>query len=93
MEFPPLDPKEIERQYVPGKPLVTPDDEKLLTTQMYKLHDWYMREVKDGRESLMVKVEKEHYIHEKDLWMEIEGFFQLFNQKALDKSIVSCYCL
>ena len=49
-EFPPLDPKEIERQNVPGKTLVSPDDEKLLTTQMYKLHDWYMREVKDGRE-------------------------------------------
>ena len=92
-EFPPLDPKEIEQQYVPGQPLVSPDDEKLLTTQMYNLHDWYMREVKDGRESLMVKVDKEHYIHEKDLWIENEEFFQLFNQKALDKSIVSCYCL
>ena len=92
-EFPPLDQKEMERQYVPGEPLVLPDDEKLLTTQMYKLHDWYMREIKKGMESLMVKVEKEHYVHKNALWIENSEFFQLFNQKALDKSIVSCYCL
>ena len=66
-EFPPTDPKELEWAYVPGNPLVSPEDEKLLSTQMHNLHDWYMREVKSGRESLMVKVKREHYIHEKDL--------------------------
>src|SRR6266566_70399 len=60
-EFPPTDPKELEWAYVPGNPLVSPEDEKLLSTQMHNLHDWYMREVKSGRHSLMVKVKREHY--------------------------------
>ena len=92
-EFPPEDPKELAWKYVPGNPLVSPEEEKLLSTQMHNLLDWYMREVNSGRQSLMVKVKREHYIHEKDLWIENEELFQLFNQKALDKSIVSCYCL
>ena len=92
-EFPPEDQNELAWAYVPGNPLVSPEEEKLLSTQMHSLHDSYMREVKSGRESLMVKVKREHYIHENDLWIENEEFFQLFNQKALDKSIVGCYCL
>ena len=66
----------------------------LLSTRMYELHQWYLREVKTAdRDSLMVKVEAEHYFHEKDLWVEFQEIFQLLNQDALDKSIVSCYCL
>lgn len=49
--------------------------------------------VKTDRESLMVKVKEEHYFHAKDLWVEFQELFQLFNQDALDKSIISCYCL
>ena len=92
-EFPPTDPKELEWAYVPRNPLVSPEDEKLLSTQMYRLHDWYMREVKSGRQSLMVSIKREHYYHEKHLWVEFPELFQLFNQDALDKSLVSCYCL
>ena len=41
----------------------------------------------------MVNVKHEHYYHEKALAIEYPELFQLFNQDALDKSIVSCYCL
>ena len=77
----------------PWEPFGQADEEELLSTQMRKLHDWYLREIKAGRESLMVKVKSEHYYHEKDVWIEFQEFFQLFNQDALDKSLVSCYCL
>ena len=61
---------------------------------MYELHQWYMKEVKTtDRESLMVKVPKGYYYHEKDMWVEFQEMFQLFHQDALDKSIVSLYCL
>jgi hypothetical protein len=74
--------------------MVKPEKIPLLSTRMYELHQWYMREVKTtARESLMVKVKEEHYYHAKDLWVEFQEMFQLFNQDALDKSIVSCYCL
>ena len=92
-EVPAFNVNELARKYVPGEPLVSKDEEKLLSTQMRNLHEWYLREIKVGRESLMVKVKPEHYYHEKDVWIENEELFQLFNQKALDKSLVSCYCL
>jgi hypothetical protein len=42
---------------------------------------------------LMVNVTKEHYICDNDRCIELEELFQLYNQDALDKSIISCYCL
>ena len=61
---------------------------------MYELHQWYMDITKiSNRESLMVNVKKDHYYHEKDVSIEYSKLFQLYNQDALDKSIVSCYCL
>ena len=61
---------------------------------MYELHEWYMKIAKTtNRESLMVQVKEEHYFHAKDLYVEFTELFQLFNQDALNKSIVSCYCL
>ena len=74
-EVPTMDLKELAWKYVPGKPLVRPDEEELLPTQMRKLHQWYLREVNAGRESLMVKVKPEHYYHEKYLWIENEELF------------------
>jgi hypothetical protein len=88
-----IDEKELAWKYVPGNPLVRPEEVELLSTQMRRLHDWYLREIKAGRESLMVKVKPEHYFHGKDVWIEFPEIFQLFNQDALDKSLVSCYCL
>ena len=86
--------EEIKRKYVRGQPLVEPDKVKNLPTRMYELHQWYMNITKiSNRESLMVNVKEEHYFREKALTVEYTELFQLFNQDALDKSIVSCYCL
>ena len=93
-ECPVLKEEEVKWKYARGKPLVKPDEVKLLPTRMYNLHTWYMQETANtDQESLMVKVKEEHYFHAKELWVEFQEMFQLFNQDALDKSIVSCYCL
>ena len=90
----PLREEEIKRKYVRGQPLVEPDEVKNLPTRMYELHQWYMNITKiSNRESLMVNVKEEHYFHEKAVSVEYSELFQLYNQDALDKSIVSCYCL
>ena len=90
----PLREEEIKRKYVGGQPLVEPDEVKNLPTRMYELHQWYMNITKiSNRGSLMVNVKEEHYFHEKALSVEYCELFQLYNQDALDKSIVSCYCL
>ena len=90
----PLREEEIKWKYVRGQPLVEPDKVKNLPTRMYELHQWYMDITKrSDRESLMVQVKKDHYYHEKPVTVEYSELFQLYNQDALDKSIVSCYCM
>ena len=90
----PLREEEIKRKYVRGQPLVEPDKVKNLPTRMYELHQWYMDITKiSNRESLMVNVNEEHYYHKKDVTVEYSELFQLYNKDALDKSIISCYCL
>ena len=84
---------ELAWRYVHGQPLVRPEEVGRLPTQMQKLHDWYMQVAKEGRTSLWVAVKKEHYFNENQIYIELEENFQLFNQDALDKSLVSCYCL
>ena len=90
----PLRESEIKWKYVRGQPLVAPDKVKNLPTRMYELHQWYMNITKiSDRLSLMVNVKQDHCYHEKALSIEYSELFQLYNQDALDKSIVSCYCL
>ena len=93
-DMPVLKEEEIKRKYARGQPLVKPEEVKKLPTRMYELHQWYMDIIKrSDRESLMVYVKKDHYYHEKVVAVEYSELFQLYNQDALDKSIVSCYCL
>ena len=53
----------------------------------------FERERDQPNNTIMVNVKKEHYYHEKALSIEYTELFQLYNQDALDKSIVGCYCL
>ena len=93
-DMPVLTEEEIKRKYARGQPLVEPEEVNKLPTRMYELHKWYMNITKiSDRLSLMVNVKEEHYFHEKALSVEYSELFQLYNQDALDKSIVSCYCL
>ena len=85
---------EIKWKFVRSQPLDKPEDVNKLPTRMYELHQWYMDIIKrSDRESLMVYVKKEDYYHEKAVTVEYSELFQLYNQDALGKSIVSCYCL
>ena len=83
-----------EHRYVYGKPLVK--DESSLSTMMRRLHDWYMKTCKEfeGRNTLYMRVKKEHDLLGIELLpIPFEEFFQFFNQLALDKTTVTCYCL
>ena len=76
-----------------GKPLVKPGTP--LTTMMRRFHDWYMDICsKSGTNTLTLRVKEEHDLVGIDLLsVPYEEFFQFFNQKTLDKTIISCYCL
>ena len=83
-----------EHRYHYGKPLVK--HERSLTTMMRRFHDWYMKTCREsgGTNTLYLRVKEEHDLVGIDLLMvPFEEFFQWFNQKALDKLTVTCYCL
>ena len=83
-----------EHRYEYGKPLVK--DEKSLTTMMRRFHNWYMETCResDGKNALYLHIKEEHDLVANDLLtVPFEEFFEFFNQKALDKLMVFCYCL
>ena len=81
-------------RYEYGKPLVK--DEKSLTTMMRRFHNWYMETCREseGKNALYLHIKEEHDLVANDLLtVPFEEFFEFFNQKALDKLMVFCYCL
>ena len=83
-----------EHRYEYGKPLVK--DEKSLTMMMRKFHNWYMKTCREsgGTNTLYLRIKEEHDLVGNDLLhVPFEEFFEFFNQKALDKLMVFCYCL
>jgi hypothetical protein len=84
---------ELARKYVTGKPLVTPEQYRELPTQMRQLHDWYLREAKQGETLVMVKVTGEHYVNACGIYVEFSDLFELFHMDSINKSLISCYCL
>ena len=85
---------ELAYKYVLGKPLVRPEEVHHLPTRMRHLHQWYMDITKGGNANwLTVDVRDEHYFRPSTMHIEMSELFQLFNQDAIDKVIISCYCL
>ena len=80
-------------RYVHGQSLVRPEAVKFLPTQLRLLHQWYMKAAKDGQDHLWVAYRKEHYFTDDAMYIPFSDIFQLFNQDAIDKALVSCYCL
>ena len=85
---------DIAYKYKYGEPLVRPEEVNNLPTKMWRLHKWYMAAAKEGATYIRVKIKEEHFFRGEDLvQIEFEELFFLFNQKEMDKSLVSCYCL
>ena len=83
-----------EHKYVYRKPLIK--DERSLSTMMRRLHDWYLKICREsgGRSTLYARVKPEHDLVGIELLpILFEEFYQFFNQLALDKATVTCYCL
>jgi hypothetical protein len=83
----------MARKYEKGKSLVPPEIEKNLPTQMRKFHKWYMQAAQGTQDFLLMKISGDHFLGEDLVHIEFDEFFQLFNQDALDKFVVSAYVL
>lgn len=90
-EFPMVD---LAFRYEHGKPLVRLEELPHLPTQMWRLHDWYLKASKEGSNMIFVGIKDEHFFNGvEEMYVEFDELFQLYNQDALDKTIISCYCL
>jgi hypothetical protein len=80
----------VARKCVHGQPLVSKERYRDLPTHMRNLHDWYMlASEKDGQTMLVAKVAEEYYFCVDEIHIEFSELFQLMNQDALDKSLIS----
>ena len=79
--------------YVPGKQLVPFEQFQQLPTHMRSLHKWYMKAVKEDRIMIVAKVPHDYYFRADEVHVDFSELFQLYNFDALDKSLMSWYCL
>jgi hypothetical protein len=93
IEFMATDDVQLAYHYTYGEPLVRAAELPNLSTQLRRLHNWYLDACKDGQNWIMVAIRDEHYGRTDVMNIEFCELFQLFNQDALDKSLLSAYCL
>ena len=60
---------------------------------MRQLHQWYLKAAKEEIIGIMTGVKEEHYFQEYGVQVDFSDLFRLYNQRALDKAIVSSYSL
>jgi len=65
-----------------------------LSTQMYRLHQWYMEACKREDHFIRVRFKHEHYFRGDDaIPIEVNDLWHLFHKDALDKAFVSTWIL
>ena len=83
------------RLYTVGEYLVTRAEWLELPTHMRALHDWYMDEIRHNpdRKWIVMDVAPEYYFKKDEIHIEFNELFQLYHFDAIDKTLMSCYCL
>ena len=83
------------RKYVRPEPLVTHEEENSLPTNMRQLHSWYKDHIKNKncKEYITADDRAEHHFRRYGIHIQLPELFQLFNGRALDKSVIGCYIL
>jgi hypothetical protein len=86
--------QQIAYIYWHGAPLVKPEFVKDLPTKMRRLHKWYMEAYAESKNWIYAGYKHHHYGHgDSFLLIVFLELFQFYQQDALDKTIVSAYCL
>jgi hypothetical protein len=73
--------------------LVSKERLEELPTNMRYLHAWYINESKNGRIMIVASVPREYYGQPEEIHVDFDKLFQMYNCDALDKFLMSCYCL
>jgi len=93
-EFEPEAPK-IAYQYRHGAPLLEHESMiKDLPTKMRRLHNWYIKACAEEKNWIYAQFKQEHYGHgDGFVLIEFPELFMFYQGNALDKTLVSAYCL
>lgn len=87
---------DYQSRYIYGRSMCHPEKVRGLGTQIYKLHEYYLRVSSKHKEEelIAVRVRDRHYFRGDDvIWIDFSEVHQLLHMNALDKSLMSCYCL
>jgi hypothetical protein len=80
-------------KYEKRKSLVPPGKERTLSSQMRRLHEWYMDAAKGAREFLLLKITKDHFLGEDLIHIEFDEFFSYsIKTPSTNLSSVSMFC-
>ena len=81
-------------RYELGRSLFNPQCVHEHDTQMFAINKWCMEASKRGDNWIFVRIRQHHYFYGDDFtYVEFEELHQLCHLDALDKSLVSCFCL
>ena len=83
----------VKWKYELGKSLVPPEVVSVLPTQMYKLHQQYMRAMADCNFMQGAKIKDDDFLRGGIIWINWEEVYQLFRQEDLNISMVGLWVL
>ncbi|XP_071677519.1 uncharacterized protein [Lolium perenne] len=84
---------DIAPKFVYGADLVSKERLHKLPTHMRNLHQWYIDACKENTSYIVADIPEDYYFRKEEIHIEMNELWQLFNLDALDKSLMSCYCL
>ncbi|KAK1632145.1 hypothetical protein QYE76_006460 [Lolium multiflorum] len=84
---------DIPPKFVYGADLVSKERLHQLPTHMRNLHQWYLDACKENTSYIVADIPEDYYFRKEEIHIEMNELWQLFNLDALDKSLMSCYCL
>ena len=81
-------------RYEPSRSLMNPQHLHELGTQMYAINKLCMEASNRGDNWISVRIRQHHYFRGNDIiYVQFEELHQLCHLDALNKSLVSCFCL
>ena len=84
---------DIAPKFVYGADLVSKERLHQLPMHMRNLHQWYLDACKENTSYIVADIPEDYYFRKEEIHIEMNELWQLFNLDALDKSLMSCYCL
>jgi hypothetical protein len=88
--------------YEYGKPLVSPREERKLSTNLRRLHQWYLNYARDTRAIMFPVTFKKDVLHHesdgekaefKQIWVDLEELYQMFQRDAIDITMIRIWTL